>query len=76
MDYRDTKSEYGQIISILEAKLTTTEDDPKNIEGLLEKEIDNLLELNNCFENAGWGEFRSIIGSISPENLTFDGFTY
>ena len=76
MDYRDMKSDYTEIINKLEVKLATIKHSTENVEGLLNEGIDNLLRLNNCFKKGDWQESRSLIGSIYPENLTFNGFSF
>ncbi|WP_268224941.1 recombinase family protein [Sinomicrobium oceani] len=72
LDYRDMKSDYGEAIRKLEAEFARINTQTKDIEGLLNQGIDNLLQLNACFEKGGWEEFRGVIGSIYPKNLTFD----
>ena len=76
LDYRDMKSDYGEEISKLEGNLARISNETEDVEGLLNEGIDELLKLNNCFKHGGWEESRSLIGSIYPENLTFDGFSF
>jgi len=45
-DYRDMKSDYGDMVRRLEAKLSAIKTDTKDIEGLLKTGIENLLKLN------------------------------
>ncbi|WP_117178693.1 recombinase family protein [Mariniflexile rhizosphaerae] len=72
LDYRDMKEEYNQNISKLETKLTSKKSDLEDVEGLLDIGINNLLKLSESFKDKGWAENRDIIGSIFPENLTFE----
>ena len=68
--------DYGQEIGRLEGKLARINNETEDVEGLLNEGIDELLKLNNCFKTGGWEESRSLIGSMYPENLTFDGFSF
>ncbi|PXY47355.1 recombinase family protein [Flavobacterium hydrophilum] len=69
-DYRDMKSDYGDMVNRLELKLSAIETDSKDIEGLLKTGIENLLKLNEYYETGDWAESRDLIGSIYPENFT------
>tara|TARA_R110002020_G_scaffold466202_1_gene688463 strand:+ start:22978 stop:24618 length:1641 start_codon:yes stop_codon:yes gene_type:complete len=75
-DYREIKSEYGRHISKLEARLRTMGRDVEDLEGLLDKGFENMMKLDWAFKNGGWEDSRSLIGSIYPENLTFDGLSF
>jgi site-specific DNA recombinase len=75
-DYRDMKSDYGGMITRLEAKLSTISNNKEDIEGLLNAGIDNLLRLNVVYNETTFVECRDLIGSIYPENLTFDGIGF
>ncbi|WP_244307435.1 recombinase family protein [Flavobacterium fluviatile] len=69
-DYREMKSDYGDIIQRLELKLTGLEKDSKDVEKLLNNGVENLLKLNECYDIGNWIESRHLIGSIFPENFT------
>ncbi len=72
-DYREMKSDYGGMVTKLEAKLSGISNEKEDIEGLLNEGIDNLLRLSIGFEGGTFAECRDLIGSIYPENLTFNG---
>ena len=76
LEYREIKSEYESKIVQLESKLSAVKADCTNIEPLINKGIDSLSNLDHIYENADNKAKRDIIGSISPEKLTFDGFHY
>ncbi len=67
------KSEIEKRIGRLEAKLTGTITDSKNIEPLWDRVISNISRLDSLYENGNVIQKRKIIGSIFPEKLTFDG---
>ena len=75
-DYRIIKSESEEKINRLEAKLTASITDTTNIGPLLEKAITNISQLDILYKNGSIVQKRKIIGSMFPENLTFDGFQY
>ncbi|WP_170245704.1 recombinase family protein [Flavobacterium daemonense] len=70
VDYRDMKSDYGDMVNRLELKLSAIETDSKDIEGLLKAGIENLLKLNEYYDTGNWADSRDLIGSIYPENFT------
>ena len=70
-DYRELKSDYGDIINRLELKLSGMKEDSKDIEELLKVGVENLLKLNEYYDHGNWAESRDLIGSIYPENFTF-----
>ena len=72
-DYREMKSDYGGMVTKLEAKLSGIINEKEDIEGLLNQGIDNLLRLSTSYEGGTFVECRGLIGSIYPENLTFNG---
>lgn len=76
VDYRDIKFEYRKDIANLEEQLDIINSSVENIGGLMDQGIDNLLKLNECFKGGDWSESRSLIGSIYPENLTFNGYSF
>ena len=63
-------------INRLEAKLTSTITDTQNVEPLWDRAISNLSQLGYIYETGTITQKRKIIGSVFPENLTFDGFEY
>ena len=75
-DYRTIKAESEERINRLEAKLSTSVTDITNIEPLWDKAISNISQLDVLYENGTVTQKRKIIGSMFPENLTFDGFQH
>jgi hypothetical protein len=75
-DFRELKAECTTKINELEAKLTGLSQKGNNIDGLLNKAVSNLSALDVLYEEGTITEKRQIIGSIFPEKLTFDGFSY
>ncbi|GAB3026866.1 recombinase family protein [Niabella terrae] len=75
-DYRMMKADADKKINRLEAKLTSTITDTQNVEPLWDKAISNLSQLGYLYETGTITQKRKIIGSVFPENLTFDGFEY
>jgi hypothetical protein len=63
-------------ISAFERQITQLPHDTKTVEGIVKRGLNNLMRLNECFENGTIKEKREIVGSIFPENLTFDGEYY
>ena len=71
-DYRIIKSECTEIIDRSEAKLNdtmTTEDSQLH---LWEKAFVNLADLDKLYLNSASAQKRRIVGSMFPENLTFE----
>ena len=75
-DFRELKSECTTKINQLEAKLSGFSKKENNIDGLLNKAVSNLSAIDVLYEEGTITEWRQIIGSIFPEKLTFDGFSY
>ena len=75
-DFRELKAECTTKINELEAKLTGLSQKGNNIDGLLNKAVNNLSAIDILYEEGTITEKRQIIGSIFPEKLTFDGFSY
>lgn len=76
-DYRTIKKkECSDVIDRLEAKLVNTVSMEDRIEPLWEKAISNLSGLDELYQNGDAEQKRRIIGSMFPENLTFDGLQY
>ncbi len=69
-DYREMKSDYGEMVRRLELKLSGIDDENKDIEELLKNGVENLMKLNEYYENGNWIESRDLLGSIFPENFT------
>lgn len=70
------QAESEERINRLEAKLSTSVTDITNIEPLWDKAISNISQLDVLYENGTVTQKRKIIGSMFPENLTFDGFQH
>ena len=75
-DFRELKTESTARINELEAKLTGFSQQENKIDDLLYKAVYNLSHLDVYWEKGTVAERRQIVGSIFPEKLTFDGFTY
>jgi site-specific DNA recombinase len=75
-DFREIKRENEKKIEILEARLIEVSTLSTNIEPMLEKAVSNLAHLDELYKDGDVKRKRTIIGSIYPEKLTFDGFQY
>jgi site-specific DNA recombinase len=75
-DFRELKTECTASINELEARLTGFSQQENKIDDLLNKSVYNLSHLDVYWEEGTVAERRNIVGSIFPEKLTFDGFTY
>jgi len=75
-DFKMIKSQSAIKIDELEQKLNSIQDSDKHIGALLEKALRSLSELDLLYENGTIEEKRKILGSIFPENLTFDGIQH
>ncbi|WP_188931025.1 hypothetical protein [Puia dinghuensis] len=75
-DFREIKRENERKIERLEARLIEVSSLSANIEPLLEKAVSNLAHLDELYQDGDTKRKRTIIGSIYPEKLTFDGFQY
>jgi len=75
-DFREIKRENEKKIERLEARLMEVSSLSANIEPLLEKAVSNLAHLDELYQDGDTKRKRTIIGSIYPEKLTFDGFQY
>ena len=75
-DFRELKTECAARINELEARLTGFSQQENKIDDLLNKSVYNLSHLDVYWEEGTVAERRNIVGSIFPEKLTFDGFTY
>ena len=71
-DYRELKSDYNGMINKLESKLATINGEADDVAGLLKAGINRLLELNRHYDDGKMEETRELIGSIYPNNLTFE----
>jgi site-specific DNA recombinase len=70
LDYREMKSNYGEMINKLELKLLDIDGNKDSIDDLLNDGIENLLTLHESYKGGLWGQSRDLIGSIFPENFT------
>jgi len=75
-DFKIMKADCEREINALERKITQIPHDTRTIEGITKKGMDNLIRLDELFENGNIREKREIVGSIFPENLTFNGDYY
>ena len=75
-DYRIMKLECTEKIDQLIVKMSATTPKPVEIDGLLTDGFNTLLNLEHLYNDGDIIKKRDIIGSIYPEKLTFDGFTY
>ena len=75
-DFKIMKTECENEISTLERKISQLPHDTKTVEGIVKKGLDNLIRLDERYENGTIKEKRELVGSIFPENLTFNGEYY
>lgn len=75
-DFREIKRENEKKIERLEARLIEVSSLSSYIEPLPEKAVSNLAHLDELYQDGDTKRKRTIIGSIYPEKLTFDGFQY
>jgi site-specific DNA recombinase len=76
VDYKTIKAECESKLLSLEAKITGFAKPAFNYNGCLEKALDNLSRLQTVYVNGDSSVKRSLIGSIYPEKLCFDGERY
>ncbi len=74
-DFREMKAEYTTKLEKLEAKLSATNHDKLDFNGLLTKGVNNLLKLDYVYETGDIEKKREVISSMYPEKMTFDGFS-
>jgi hypothetical protein len=72
-DYRTIKSEAGERIADIEAKLKTSVSLSDNMEPLWELPISKMAHLDVLFQNGTVIQKRKIVSTLFPDNLTFDG---
>lgn|SRR5690606_348535 len=77
-EYLDIKRECRDKIEKLEEQLSKDGSDTKqiNIDRVLDKAIQNIVNIPRHYSEGGIHTKRAIIGSIFPEKLEFDGKTY
>ncbi len=76
-DFKLMKADCETAINELERRLVgITSNNPKNIDNLVDKGVDNLMKLDYLYEAGTIDEKRNLIGSIFPENLTFNKTDY
>jgi site-specific DNA recombinase len=75
-DFREIKRENEKKIERLEARLIEVSSLSANLEPLLEKAVSNIAHLDELYQDGDTKRKRTIIGSIYPQKLTFDGFQY
>jgi site-specific DNA recombinase len=75
-DFRAIKAENERKISALEAKLIEISETTTNIQLILDKAVGMLSRIGELYKDGDVRTKRSIIGSIYPEKLIFDGFQY
>ena len=76
VDFKIMKVECEKEINSLEAQITQMPHETKTIEGITQKGLNNLIHLDQLYENGTVKEKREIVGSIFPENLIFNGEFY
>jgi site-specific DNA recombinase len=72
-DFREMKTEYTGKLEKLEARLAIRDQGHEDVPGLLDAGIDNLLKLDYIYEDGQIDRKRTVISSMYPEKLTFDG---
>ena len=75
-DYKDIKSDYGDKLPRMQARYSGLNTDQDDIENLLKQGIENLFRIHSIYENSEFVVCRDLIGSIYPENLTYDGIGF
>ena len=75
-DYRTIKADIDKKILRSEAELTGKLVPAVNVEPLLELASSNISHLDNLYENGTVIQQRKIIGSMFPEKLIYDGFSF
>lgn len=76
-EYKDIKKDCDRRLQLLEAKLIeNSTSTPLNIVPLLQQAIKGLSHLDEVYFNGDIRRKRQVIGSMFPEKLVFDGFTY
>ena len=75
-DFKIMKAECEKEVSSLERQITQLPHDTKTVEGIVQRGLENLMRLDERFENGTIKEKREIVGSIFPENLIFNGEYY
>jgi site-specific DNA recombinase len=75
-DFKIMKVECEKEITALERQITQLPNDARTIEGITQKGLNNLIQLDQLYENGTIKEKREIVGSIYPENLIFNGEYY
>lgn len=76
-DFKIMKVDCEKAIEELERRLVGMSSSRlKSIDDLLQQSFENLLQLDSLYINGDVEAKRNIIGSIFPENLTFDGMNY
>jgi site-specific DNA recombinase len=73
-DFRKMKSEYGAKLERLEVKMAAGNVSPMNIDQLVDQGVENLFRVSQVYEAGSPEQKKSVVGSMFPENLTFDGF--
>ena len=72
-DFREMKTEYTAKLEKLEARLAIRDQGHEDVPGLLDVGIDNLLKLDYIYDHGEIDKKRTVISSMYPEKLTFDG---
>lgn len=75
-DYRAIKSECEEKINRLEAKLKAAVSFQTTIEPLWDKAFSNIAQLDTMYKEGSVELKRKVVGSMFPENITFDGFQH
>lgn len=75
-DYKEIKAECERKLQLLEARLSSSEPKQERIDDILETALNNLVNIDERYENADVSGKRKIIGSMFPQKLIFDGCMY
>lgn len=77
-DYKQIKKECKEKIDLLEEQLNKEDTTRKtvNIQKLINDALESITNIGRLYKESGTTTKRSIIGSIFPEKLEFDGKTY
>ncbi|WP_241559062.1 recombinase family protein [Chitinophaga barathri] len=73
-EYRESKAEFEQELTRLEARLTNIPQNENSID--IDAALENAFQLGDRYQQEDVEQKRKIISSIFPENLVFDGELY
>ncbi len=75
-DYRIIKTECEKKINAIESRLIEVSKQTSSIDQLLEKALNAISQLEQLYTDSDVKKKRTIIGSVYPEKIIFDGMQY